>query len=424
MEVGYMEKLALYGGEPVIKEPLPTHYLGVSLYGDEELKELADVVREKSPFRHYGIGNPKKVETFENEVGKYFGRKFVLAVSSGSGALFCATAALGIGPGDEVILPAFGWYSDFYAIAGMGALPVFADVGEDLAIDPDDIKRKITSRTKAIIVIYFQGYPARMDEILEIARQNGLKVIEDCAQALGGTYKGRLLGTMGDIAVASFQQNKMISCGEGGMVMTDNEEYFARAVRYHDLGFIRPVFARQLENEQLAAPENTFAGMQFRMGELEGAAILAQFRKLDKILGICRSHHAKVRAHLKDNKHFRIRYMEGDCGITVFMLFNTKEEAVKFEECLKAEGVRTGATSACRNLVPQYPIKNKKLVHDLLPPFGRGFDGEHVVYDNSCCPRTDGIVERYVAFGIGPQYTEKHIDDILRAIDKVCDNLY
>ena len=103
-----MEKLALYGGEPVIKEPLPTHYLGVSLYGDEELKELADVVREKSPFRHYGIGNPKKVETFENEVGKYFGRKFVLAVSSGSGALFCATAALGIGPGDEVILPAFG----------------------------------------------------------------------------------------------------------------------------------------------------------------------------------------------------------------------------------------------------------------------------------------------------------------------------
>lgn len=333
-----MEKLALYGGEPAVKEKLPTNYLGVSLYGDEELKELTDVVKEKSPFRHYGIGKPNKVETFEKEAKEYFGRKLALAVSSGSGALFCAAAALGIGPGDEVILPSFGWFSDFYAITNLGALPVFADIDEDLAIDPEDIKRKITPKTKAVIVIYFQGYPAKMDEIMNIAKENNIKVIEDCAQALGGSYKGRKLGTMGDIAVASFQQNKMISCGEGGLLMTDNEEYFARAVRYHDLGFIRPIFEQQIYSKELTAPNNTFAGMQFRMGELEGAAILAQFRKLDKIVGICRKNHAKVREHLKNNRHFRIRYMEGDCGITVFMLFDTREEAVKFEECLKAEG--------------------------------------------------------------------------------------
>lgn len=419
-----MEKLALYGGEPAVKEKLPTNYLGVSLYGDEELKELTDVVKEKSPFRHYGIGKPNKVETFEKEAKEYFGRKLALAVSSGSGALFCAAAALGIGPGDEVILPSFGWFSDFYAITNLGALPVFADIDEDLAIDPEDIKRKITPKTKAVIVIYFQGYPAKMDEIMNIAKENNIKVIEDCAQALGGSYKGRKLGTMGDIAVASFQQNKMISCGEGGLLMTDNEEYFARAVRYHDLGFIRPIFEQQIYSKELTAPNNTFAGMQFRMGELEGAAILAQFRKLDKIVGICRKNHAKVREHLKNNRHFRIRYMEGDCGITVFMLFDTREEAVKFEECLKAEGVITGATSACRNLIPAYPVASKKLVHDALPPFGKGFDGEHIVYDNKCCPHTDRIVERYVAFGIGPQYTDENINQLLKAIDKVSENLY
>lgn len=419
-----MEKLALYGGEPVLKEKLPTNYLGVSFYGDEEMKELADVIREKSPFRHYGIGSPNKVTSFENEVRKYFGCRYALAVSSGSSALSCAMVALGIGPGDEVIIPSFGWFSDFYAISGLGALPVFADIDENLALDPEDLKKKITPRTKAIIVIYFQGYPARMDEILQIAKDNNLKVIEDCAQALGGRYKGRLLGTLGDIAVASFQQNKMISSGEGGLIMTNDEEYFARAVRFHDLGFIRPVFEKQLENKQLAAPENSFAGMQFRMSELQGAVLLAQLGKLDAMLDICRRNHERIREHLKDNKHFKIRYMDGDCGITVFMLFETKEEAARFEECLKAEGVTTGATSACRNLVPEYPIRNKKMAHDALPPFGKGFAGEHISYDPECCPHTNPIVGRYVAFAVGPQYTDRNIDDILKAVDKVCENLY
>ncbi len=419
-----MKKLALYGGEPTIKEKLPTQYLGVSLYGDEELEELTDVVREKSPFRHYGIGNPNKVESFENEVREYFGCRFALAVSSGSAALCCAIAALGIGPGDEVILPSFNWFSDFFAISGSGALPVFADIKDDLSIDPENFKRKITPKTKAVIVVYFQGYPAEMDEILKIAKEHNIKVIEDCAQALGGRYKGRLLGTMGDIAVASFQQNKMISAGEGGMFITNNEEYFVRAVRYHDLGFVRSVFAEQLEDKQLTAPENCFAGMQFRMTELQGAVLIAQLRKLNAMLDICRGNHKRIREHLKNNKHFRIRYMEGDCGITVFMLFDTKDEALSFEACLKAEGVATGATSACKNIVPQYPIKNKKMVHDSLQPFGKGFAGEFVTYDRQCCPKTDGIVERYVAFAIGPQYTQENISDILKAIDKVYAILY
>jgi dTDP-4-amino-4,6-dideoxygalactose transaminase len=146
---------------------------------------------------------------------------------------------------------------------------------------------------------------------------------------------------------------------------------------------------------------------------------------LDKILDICRQNHAKIRDYFKQNKHFKIRYIEGDCGITLFLLFGTKEEAAKFGECVKAEGVSTGATSACKNLITQYPIKSKKLAHDSMPPFGRGFEGESMEYDTEkSCPNTDRIVERYVAISIGPQYTEEDVGDLIKAIDKVDENLY
>ena len=420
-----MEKLALYGGEPLRKKPFPSKYIGVTFYGDEEMKELKDVIEDKSPFRFYGCGNPQKVSTLEKEVREYFGCSYALAVSSGSGALFCAIAALGVGPGDEVIIPAFGWYSDYFAITNMGALPVFSDVDENLNLDPADLQKKITSRTKVIVAIDFQGCPAKMKEILEIARVNHVRVLEDVAQAFGGSYQGVKLGTMGDIAIASFQQNKMISSGEGGILFTNDEELFVRAIRYHDLGNVRPFFMDQLKNKELAKEENMFAGLQFRMSELQGAVMLAQFRKLDMILDITRRHHAEIRAVFKQNKHFKIRYIDGDCGITLFMLFPTKQEAAKFGECLQAEGITLGASSACKNLVLQYPIKNKKLIHDSLPPFGFGFAGYETVYNPLvCCPNTDELVERNVALVVGPQYSDEDVKDIIMAIEKVDRNLY
>ena len=420
-----MDKLAIDGGMPVRKEPFPPNYLGVALYGEEEKKALMEVVDTKSPFRHYGIGKPHTVADFEAGVRAHLGCKHALAVSSGTGALLCAMAGLGVGPGDEVILPAFGWYADFYAIALLGALPVFADIDETLSLDPVDFQTKITAKTKAVVVVNFQGGPAHMDEIMKVARAKGIKVVEDVAQAFGGEYKGRKLGTIGDIGIASFQQNKMLSSGEGGMVVTNDSGLFARAVRYHDLGFLRGVFADQIEDKALCAQETGFAGSQFRMSELQGAVMGAQLKKLGGIIAHCRKHAARFRETFKDNKHFTVRYVDGDCGIAIFLRFRTAEECKRFDECLAAEGVPLGAKSACRNIMHDYPITAKALHHPAMPPFGKGCDG--AAMDYVACAKTmkaDAILERCFAMSIGPLYTERDMDDIIAAVKKVDANLY
>ena len=398
----------------------PSKLLGASLIGEEELKELEDVVSQKSPFRFYGIGSPRKVREFEKNVNSYFGVKYSLAVSSGTAALFCATAALGIGPGDEVIMPAFSWYSDFNSIALTGALPVFADIDESLNLDPEDFKRKITSKTKAVILIHYQGGPAKMDEIMTVAGKHNIKVIEDCAQAFGGQYKGKFLGSMGDIAIASFQNNKMITCGEGGIVYTNNEEYYVRAVRYHDLGFVRPAFLEQLENKELADQSKSFIGSQFRMSELQGAFILAQFKKLPMLLAECRKKHQKIREFINKSKNISVRpFTEGDCGITLFIKLPSKDMAENFSKLLEENGVPVGPTSFCTNIADKFPVSTKSMVHDSVPPYGKGFAGEKIKYNAiDDCPNTNLIAESYTAIGIGPLYSDENIDYIIRGIEK------
>ena len=421
-----MGKLAIHGGEPVRTKPFPPKMLGAALTGEEELLELTDVIKEKTLFRHYGLGNPQKVNTFEREAREMLGSKFFLGLSSGGASLFCAAVALSIGVGDEVIMPSFGWFTDYYAVACNGGLPVLADIDDSLNLDPDDFKRKITKNTKAVIVVHYQGGPARMDEIMSIAKEHGIKVIEDCAQAYGGQYKGKRLGTIGDIGITSFQGNKLITSGEGGALWTDSEEYFTRAARYHDNGFVRDVFKDQLQNKALGDDEHSFAGCQFRMGELAGAVLIAQQRKLPFILERCRKGHKAIREHFKDNKNFKFRFVdEGDCGITCFVRFPTIEEAKAFTEALSKEGIPLGPSSGCDNLVEYFPIKNKKMMSDDLPPFGKGYNGEVVFYDKAnSCPNTSDILSKNMAVPIGPLYSDDDVCDIIKAMEKVEKALY
>lgn len=415
-----MSKMAYMGGAPIRKEPFPSNMIGASMIGQEELNELADVVREKSPFRHYGIGNPQKVNILEQSFAEMVGVKYALAVSSGSAALMCAIVAANLGPDDEVIVPCFSWYSDYCAPVTLGVTPVFADISDDLNLDPTAFEAKITPRTKAVIIIHFQGCPAKMDKIMEIARKHNLIVIEDCAQACGGSYHDKRLGSIGDIAIYSFQTHKILTAGEGGMIVTNNEEMYVRAVRFHDLGFVRPTFVSRLSDTNKAREEESFAGMQFRMSELTAAFLLAQLRKLDAMLSTCRNWHRMLREHVEEWKQINVRFVEGDCGIAFIMHLPNKEYSEKFNAYLSAEGIPCQLATACCNLLHKYPIVSKNMVHSAVPPFGSAFKAKDVVYDATVdCLKTDAILEKYVSIGIGPCYKEQEIMDIIAALDKV-----
>ncbi len=419
--VNKMDSLAIDGGEPVRQAPSPPRYLGASVLGSEELELLAEVIKNQAPFRDYGLGTPHMVNDFEREARAYFGTDYALATATGSGSFYCAMAGLGLGPGDEVIIPSLCWYTDFEAPVLLGATPVFADIDRSLCIDPDDLERKITPNTKAVIVVHFQGATNDMDRLLEIANAHGVKVVEDCAQACGAEYKGRKIGALGDVSCFSFQQNKILATGDGGLLLTNDPVIFERGVRFHDLGFVRKSLLGQLggwENEP------TFCGCQFRMNEFTGAVALAQLRKLDyAIIDITRRYHKQVRESVSQSCHgMRLRQVgdpDGDSGIAFYMDLGSSERARWFAEALSAEGIRIGPSSGCCNLLHDEMVRHKRMVHPALPPFGPGQPGEHVTYAPELCPNTDRILDSMVCVALVPKMTESDVDDIITAITKV-----
>lgn len=418
------ETLAIHGGEPIRNTPLPSRMLGAELTGDEELELLRQVIASRSLFRHYGPGTPVMAETLERRVRETFGVRYALATSSGSAALFCALAGLGIGPGDEVILPAFSWFSCYNAVVLQGAVPVFCDIDRSLDLDPDDFARKITARTRAVLVVHYQGGPARMAEILAIAGAHGIKVLEDGAQSIGARYRGRYCSTLGDVGTFSFQGNKIICAGEGGMVLTDDPLIFERAVRYHDHGHVRPVFAAQLGH---AGALPMFPGNQYRMSELAAAVALAQFDRLDGMLTRCRALWEQVRAQLRrtlpDFAFRRSGDDAGDAGITLFLDLRTPDAAARFAPALAAEGIALGPSSGMVNLLQQEYVLQKAQPHPALPPFGPGWPGETVVYSPAQAPHTNDILDSMVAIAIGPRFSDADADDIATAIIKVANGL-
>src|SRR5436190_2895400 len=266
------EKLAVDGGAPVRTQPLTSPNRGPQYYDDQERGHLNDVLEGRNPFRFNNPPAVSKVATFEREFAARMKTPYALAVTSGTAALHVALAALEVGPGDEVIIPAWTWYSCYNAVVQLGALPVFAEIDESFNLDPDDIEHRITPQTKVIMAVHLQGNPADMDRILPIARKHGVKVLEDGSQSVGASYKGRPLGSVADIGIYSLQLNKTITAGEGGAVVTNDPLLFERASRYHDLGGLRGPHEAVIGKPQAG----WFIGNQFRMNEFSGGVLLAQ----------------------------------------------------------------------------------------------------------------------------------------------------
>ena len=234
-----LDKLAIDGGEPVRVQPLPLEFPGVHYMGEEEIEAAIRILRSRSLFRFYGVDLQKEVENFESEFAQFLGVSHALAVSSGTSALNTALSALGAGPGQEIIIPAYLWVSVASAVVSHGAIPVLADVDDTFCLDPNSIEKKITPRTTGIIVVHMSGAPADIERIQQVARRHAVFVLEDCAQCCGGSVHGCKVGAFGDMAAFSFQMNKNMTCGEGGCVVRNDLRYHRRAVAAHDLGFAR-----------------------------------------------------------------------------------------------------------------------------------------------------------------------------------------
>lgn len=410
-------KPAIDGGTPVRPTPLRAGYWGSQFYDDKERAELLDVLDKQSPFRWYGAHPPLKVLQFEKEFAARMQTKYALGVTSGTAALHCAVAALEIGPGDEVILPAWTWHSCFNAVVFAGALPVCAEIDSSFNIDPAQIEKHITPQTKVIMAVHLQGNPCQMDRILAIAKKHNLRVLEDCAQSVGASYKGRPVGSIGDIGIYSLQLNKTITAGEGGAVVTNDPVLFERASRFHDLGGFRAPHEQSAGKARL----DWFFGTNFRLNEFSGGVLLAQTRKLDKIVSAVRGNARMVYDGIKDLPNLKLRLLpdpQGELGTGVFIDFGTKARCDRFLAMMKAENV-TANKPGGSVILPTLPhVMAKKTLHPNWPSFTSP-RGKAIRYGPGTCPTTIDILQRFGGVLMDPKYTRKDIDDVIAAIRKV-----
>jgi 8-amino-3,8-dideoxy-alpha-D-manno-octulosonate transaminase len=423
--------LAMEGGNPVRSTPLTTNYEGANFIGVEEKTELDEAVETRSLFRFYGFTPPKKARTFEEEFQNLMGVKYALGVTSGTAALHVAINALGVGPGDEVILPAETWHSDYNAIIMTGALPVFCEINESFAMDPEDLKRKITPHTKVIMPSHLSGTVADMDRIMAIAREHHLKVLEDSAEAIGAIYKGRRTGSIGDIGIYSFQTAKMMTSGEGGCVITNDASLYERAIRFHDLGGVRPVFQRALgitdyprggQGAEGDRGGETTLGLNYRMNEETGAVLCAQVRKMESALANHRRMHRYVTDKIKDLPGIHLRPSndpEGEIGISLDLLLPTKDLRDRFIKAMTAENVPMSVgILGTRNLPTMGYIEDKVAPHPNWPSFSTP-RGKAMRYGAACCPRSVDLKNRYASLYLGPKWTDDDLNDVVRTVTKV-----
>ena len=419
------EKLALYGGPKAKTTPNYPMYPGGLEIGDEEKKQVLEVLDNKYLFRYYGpVEAPSKVRTFENEFKKKMGAPYALATSSCTGALISSLVACGVGPGAEVIVTGYTFFASCAAIVAAKGIPVIAEVDETLTIDPADIEKKITPATKAMVIVHMRGVPCDMDAIMDIAKRHNLRVIEDCAQAVGATYKGKYVGTFGDCGCFSFQYHKTITAGEGGMILANDPVIYDRCCSYHDTAACwRPDrFAEQRFEGEL------FCGSNFRMSELTGAVMLAQLGRLDYLNAAMRSHQKRIIDQIKDTAGIKVRPRnddEGDTGICLMFYLDSSEKVGPFVEALQAEGV--AAAGVFNSGIPDWHIYahwkhviQKKAPTDVRCPWDCPYHKtEEVQYAADMNPKTLEYLSRVVHLDIPAQMSDEDCDMIAKAINKV-----
>ena len=376
----------------------------MELIGEEEIQEVLDVLRGGYLFR-YGISlgaevDPRfkgKVYQVEQEIAAYCGVRYAVAVNSGTSALLTALAALGVGPGAEVIVPGFTFIASISSIIYARAIPVLAEVDRTFNLDPEDVKAKITPRTKAIMAVHMMGNPARLAELKAIADEHGIILIEDCAQAFGATYRGRPVGAIGKAGAFSFNVYKTITSGDGGMVVTDDEEVYKRAFAFHDQGH-SPL------RTGVEIGKRPFVGLDFRFTELQAAVLLPQFRKLPRIVSHLRANKKRFKELIAELPGIEFRELpdpNGDCATMLTVILPDEEVARRIAQGLGTKVAADAGWHVYNNMeqiLEQRTITPEKCPFSCSPYTSQG--GE-MRYWKGMLPRTDALLSRSINIGIG-----------------------
>jgi 8-amino-3,8-dideoxy-alpha-D-manno-octulosonate transaminase len=359
---------------------------GAFLVGEEERREVEDVLESGYLSRYGREDDPRfkrKVVTLEREFAHRWEVKYCVAVNGGTSAIMASLVALGVGPGVEVLVPGYTFIASISAIILVCGTPVLTEVDESLTMDPDDIEKKITENTKVIMPVHMLGNPADMDRIMALAEKHHLFVLEDVCQGLGATYKGKPLGSIGHVGAFSLNINKTITCGDGGIVITNDKDYYERAFGFHDQGH-KPL------RMGVEIGKRSIIGMNLRMHELSAAFANAQLNKLDNILNLLREKKGKFKKIVSDanikNMHFRKINDPGECNTLFTVIFEDKEPA---EAVAKALGTITVSGSS-------WHVYNN--MEQLLAWTDR--EGNNP-YQKHMLPQTDDILDRTINISVG-----------------------
>ncbi len=394
---------------------------GFEVFGEEEKKQVLDIFDTGVLFR-YEFDQQRqgvyKVREFEQAFADYSGTDHAQAVTSGTAALKVALTALGIGEGDEVITQGFTFVATWEAILDVGAVPVFTEVDMTLNMAPDDLEKKITDRTKAIIPVHMLGAQADIEKIMEIADRHSLPVIEDTAQAAGARIKGRHLGGFGSIGTFSFDSVKTMTTGEGGMCITNSEELWRNMSEYHDHGHDHAVNPGGRGGEG-----RRFIGFNYRMMEIQGAIGLAQLAKLDNMIASQKENKKRLKDAAEKIPGVKFRKLideEGDSATFFAFMLENRERAIAVNQLLRDNGA--GAINFGENSWHFYPSW-EHLLSGKTParsgwPFSAG-GKRRFVYDSDALPVSAKLMNRTLVYPVAVNMGEEQFSTIFKAFDKV-----
>jgi dTDP-4-amino-4,6-dideoxygalactose transaminase len=357
---------------------------GAYWFGKEEMEAVIEVMKSGYLFRYGSEDDPKflhKVSALEKEFARYCNVKFALATSSGTSSLVASAIALGLKPGDEIIVPAYTFVASYSSVIFAGLIPVLAEIDESLTLDPDDIERRITPRTKAIMPVHMLGNPCDMDRMMMVARKHNLLVLEDSCQAAGASYKGKKVGSIGNISAFSLNIFKTINSGDGGLVVTNDKTLYETAFGVHDQGHKPMRFGVEVGTRNVL-------GLNFRMNEITAAVGLAQLNKIDRIVDTLRQKRSKFKKLISKAGSFRFRTLndpEGDCATVCTVIFDTSEQAAKVSKTLGSKTVDQSGWHVYANM--EHVLNHLKSVGQ---PHTKG-----------SYPKTDDILSRAMNISIG-----------------------